>query len=152
MEDISKRSLSMTRVFDAPIDLLWKVLTTPEYIKDWWGPEGFTNTIRKMDVKEGGKWEFTMHGPDGTDYENEYTYSEIRPLEKIVLDHWKEHRLTIIITLFDEGGQTKVEWQTIFDSVPSLEQAVKAFKADEALKQNMDKLANHLEFHKKGMT
>jgi uncharacterized protein YndB with AHSA1/START domain len=146
MEDIDKRSLSMTRIFDAPAELVWKVLTTPEYIKEWWGPDGFTNTILKMEVEEGGKWKFTMHGPDGTDYENEYVYSEIIPLKKIVLDHVKEPKFAIIITIYDEGAQTKVEWCNVFDSVPTLEEAVRAFKADIGLKQNLERLSNHLKW------
>jgi uncharacterized protein YndB with AHSA1/START domain len=74
----------MIRMFDAPVELLWKVLTTPEYIKDWWGPEGFTNTIHKMDVREGGRWLFTMHDPDGTDFKSDHTYKEIVTNELIV--------------------------------------------------------------------
>tara|TARA_B100000609_G_scaffold189820_1_gene177161 strand:+ start:356 stop:811 length:456 start_codon:yes stop_codon:yes gene_type:complete len=144
MEDISKRSLSLTRTFDAPVDLLWKVLTTPEHIIHWWGPDGFTNTIHKMEVKEGGKWEFTMHGPDGSDYENEYIYSVIKPMEKIVLEHLKDPKFMIIVTLFKEGQRTKVHWQNIFESIPDKEEAIRAFKADVGLEQNMERLSHYL--------
>ena len=145
MEDIEKRSIKATRFFNAPIDLLWKVLTKSEYTKDWWGPEGFTNTIHKMEVKEGGIWELTMHGPDGTDYKNEYICKEIIPLKRIVLDHLKTPKFTIIINLFDEGKQTRMEWQNIFETVPDLKQALEAFKADIGLEQNLDRLANYTE-------
>ena len=144
MEDISKRSLKMTKTFNAPAELLWKVLTTPEYIKEWWGPDGFTNTIRRMDVREGGTWDFTMHGPDGTDYENEYVYTTIIPLKKIVLDHLKEPKFTINISIHEEEAQTTVEWCNIFDSIPTKEEAIRAFKADVGLEQNLERLAYHL--------
>jgi uncharacterized protein YndB with AHSA1/START domain len=147
MQDISKRSLSMTRTFDAPIDLLWKVLTTPEYIKDWWGPEGFTNTIRKMDVRKGGTWDFTMHGPDGTDFDNFYHYLEVKPLEKIVMEHRQHPKFTIIVQLYPEGDHTKVIWQNVFDSIPTMEETVRAFKADVGLKQNLERLSIHLQKH-----
>ncbi|MEP2669765.1 MAG: SRPBCC domain-containing protein [Cyclobacteriaceae bacterium] len=147
MDDISKRSISMTRVFDAPVDLLWKVLTTPEYIKDWWGPEGFTNTIRKMDVREGGTWDFTMHGPEGTDFVNFYHYLEVKPLEKLVMEHRQHPKFTIIVQLYPEGDQTKVIWQNIFDTIPTMEETVRAFKADVGLKQNLERLAQHLTQH-----
>lgn len=147
MDDISKRSISMTRVFDAPVDLLWKVLTTPEYIKDWWGPEGFTNTIRNMDVHEGGTWDFTMHGPDGTDFVNFYHYLEVKPLEKLVMEHRQHPKFTIIVQLYPEGDQTKVIWQNVFDTVPTMEETVRAFKADVGLKQNLERLAQHLTQH-----
>ncbi len=147
MQDISKRSISMTRVFNAPIDLLWKVLTTPEYIKDWWGPEGFTNTIRKMDVREGGTWDFTMHGPDGTDFVNFYHYLEVKPLEKLVMEHRQHPKFTLIVKLSPEGDHTKVIWQNVFDSIPTMEETVRAFKADVGLKQNLERLSIHLQRH-----
>ena len=59
MIDLKDRSMSITRTFEAPVELVWKVLTTPEYISVWWGPEGFSNTIRTMDVQEGGIFDFT---------------------------------------------------------------------------------------------
>ena len=144
MEDISKRSLSLTRTFDAPVALLWEVLTTPEHIIHWWGPDGFTNTIHKMELKEGGQWKFTMHGPDGKDYENEFVYREIDPMKKIILDHLKYPKFTITITLFDEGKKTKVQWLNTFDSIPGKEEAVRAFKADVGLEQNMLRLSQYV--------
>lgn len=144
MDDIRKRSISMTRVFDAPVDLLWQVLTTPEYIKAWWGPEGFTNTIRKMDVREGGTWDFTMHAPDGTDFVNFYHYLEVKPLEKLVMEHRQHPKFTIIVQLYPEGGQTKVVWQNVFDSIPTMEETIRTFKADVGLKQNLERLSAHL--------
>lgn len=144
MEDLSQRSLSVTRMFNAPINLLWQVLTTADYIKDWWGPDGFTNTIRIMEVSEGGKWEFTMHGPDGTDYENVFIYREIVPLKKIVMDHLADPKFTISIRLFDEGEQTRMEWQNTFETVADFKLAVDTFKADEGLKQNIERLAAYI--------
>ena len=147
MDDISKRSLKVIRTFNATAELLWKVLTTPEYIKEWWGPDGFTNTIRKMDVREGGKWDFTMHAPDDTDYENEYVYSTIIQMKKIVLDHLREPKFTIIISIHEEGSKTTIEWFNIFDSIPTKEEAVRAFKADVGLEQNLQRLADHISQH-----
>src|SRR6476659_2119193 len=55
------KELTITRVLNAPIELVWEVWTNPDHIKNWWGPNGFTNTIFEMDVKPGGNWEFIMH-------------------------------------------------------------------------------------------
>jgi len=148
MQDISNRSMEITRTFQAPVELLWKVLTTPEYIKVWWGPEGFTNTIRKMEVKEGGIWDFTMHGPDGTDFVNFYYYLEVKPFEKIVMEHRQHPKFTIIIQLFPDGDSTKVVWQNVFDSVPTMEETIRAFKADVGLVQNMERLSQYLKQHR----
>lgn len=144
MEDLSERSIGITRKFDAPIDLVWKVLTTPEYISVWWGPDGFTNTIRKMEVKEGGIWDFTMHGPDGTDFLNFYHYLEVIPHKKIVMEHRGHPKFMISIQLFSEGDHTKVTWQNVFDSVPTKEETIRAFKADVGLVQNMERLSQYL--------
>ena len=70
MDDISDRSLSLTRILDAPRELVWQVWTDPQHVVNWWGPDGFTNTNQSMDVSPGGFWRFVMHGPDGTDYKN----------------------------------------------------------------------------------
>ena len=71
------REISISRLLNAPIDLVWEVWTDPEHIKNWWGPNGFTNTISTMDVKPEGEWDLTMHGPDGTDYKNKSIFKEI---------------------------------------------------------------------------
>jgi len=60
--DIKDRELLITRVLNAPIDLVWEAWTKPEHIAKWWGPNGFTNTITTMDMKPGGEWNLVMHG------------------------------------------------------------------------------------------
>ena len=62
------RTIVTTRVIDAPRALVFKAWTDPAHIAEWWGPDGFTTTIREMDVRLGGAWRFMMHGPDGVDY------------------------------------------------------------------------------------
>src|SRR5882757_7001803 len=80
------RELLLTRTLNAPVQLVWEVCTNPDHIKNWWGPNGFTNTIHVMDVKPGGVWDFIMHGPDGTDYKNENIFTEVVKYKKIVYD------------------------------------------------------------------
>ncbi len=134
------RELHISRLFDAPIDLVWEVFTTPGNIKNWWGPNGFTNTIHKMDVRPGGEWDFIMHGPDGTDYENKNVYKEVVKHERIVFDHVSapKHITTIVFTA--QGEKTLIDWHMLFESKEQFEQVVKTFKADEGLKQNLEKL------------
>ena len=55
------RELIFSRLLDVPIKLVWEVWTNPEHIKLWWGPDGFTNTIKKMDIKPNGEWHLIMH-------------------------------------------------------------------------------------------
>lgn len=79
--------LYITRVFDAPVKLVWNAWTDPEQVGLWWGPRGFTLTTHSRDLRPGGKWIYTMHGPDGTDYPNIATYHEVEKYARLVYDH-----------------------------------------------------------------
>jgi len=142
--DTSDRELIITRLLNAPRELVWDVFTKPEHIKNWWGPNGFTNTIDKMDVKPGGEWEFVMHGPDGTDYKNKSIYKEIIRPERIVFEHVSGPKFITIITFTAEGNKTYLKWHMLFESAEQFQQVVKTFKADEGLKQNIVKLEEYL--------
>jgi len=142
--DTSDRELIITRLLNAPRELVWDVFTTPEHIKNWWGPNGFTNTIDKMDVKPGGEWEFVMHGPDGTDYKNKSIYKEIIRPERIVFEHVSGPKFITTITFTAEGNKTYLKWHMLFESAEQFQQVVKTFKADEGLKQNIVKLEEYL--------
>ena len=74
----------ITRVFDAPRELVWKAWTEPKYVMQWWGPKGFTSPFCKMDFRVGGKFLCCMRTPDGKDFWNAGEYHEIVPYEKIV--------------------------------------------------------------------
>jgi uncharacterized protein YndB with AHSA1/START domain len=138
------RELSITRLLNAPRNLVWEVFTNPEHIKLWWGPHGFTNTIHTMEVKANGKWSFIMHGPDGTDYKNENIFAEVIQPEKIVFDHVSapKHRTTIVFE--EQGNKTLLHFTMVFATVEIKEQTVKTFKADIGLNQNIDKLETYL--------
>ena len=69
--------ITTTRIFNAPPEAVWRAWTDPAQITHWWGPIGFSTTIHKMDFRPGGEWNLTMHGPDGTDYENRKIFKEI---------------------------------------------------------------------------
>ena len=136
--------LSITRLLNAPRELVWEVWTNPEHIKHWWGPAGFTNTIHKMDVREGGEWEFIMHGPDGTDYKNKHIYKEIVKPEKIVMQHVTAPKFTIYATFEAQGNKTLLTWRGVFESAEQLKQVIEVFHADEGMKQNVDKMEAYL--------
>ena len=137
------RVLSIERTLNAPVELVWEVFTKPEHIVNWWGPNGFTNTIHTMDVRPGGEWDFVMHGPDGQDFKNRAIYREIVPFEKIVFDHFAPN-FTATIEFEAQGEQTSINWHMLFESAELFIQVVKTFKADEGLKQNIEKLNVYL--------
>jgi uncharacterized glyoxalase superfamily protein PhnB/uncharacterized protein YndB with AHSA1/START domain len=139
------RELIITRLLNAPRELVWKVFTEPEHIKNWWGPTGFTNTIDKMEVRPEGIWEFVMHGPDGTDYKNKSIYKEVVKHERIVFEHVSGPKFTATMIFEAQGEKTFLTWHMLFQSKEEFIQTVKTFKADEGLKQNIEKLNKYLE-------
>ena len=76
-ENLADREIVITRVFDAPREMAWDAWTDPKQVVRWWGPRGFTTTIHEMDVRPGGVWRQTMHGPDGTDYPGQMVFVEV---------------------------------------------------------------------------
>jgi uncharacterized protein YndB with AHSA1/START domain len=84
---LDARSIVITRVIDAPRDIVFEAWTDPKHLAEWWGPTGFTTTTSKFEMRPGGIWRFVMHGPDGRDYQNRVTYHEILRPERIVYSH-----------------------------------------------------------------
>jgi len=145
MESNTKdRELLITRTLNAPVELVWEAFTNPEHVANWWGPNGFTNTIYTMDLRSGGLWELVMHGPDGTNYKNKSIYKEIVVNKRIVFNHFNPD-FTTTIEFEEQGEQTHLRWHMLFESAEEFIQVVKTFKADEGLKQNIEKLIIYLQ-------
>ena len=134
------RELVITRTLNAPVDLVWEVWTNPEHITNWWGPDGFTNTIHVMDVRPGGEWDLVMHGPDGTDYKNKSVFREIVKNKKIVYEHISAPKFVATVEFEAQGDETLIRWSMLFRTAEEFIQTVKTFKADEGQKQNIEKL------------
>ena len=139
------REINISRLLNAPVELVWEVWTDPEHIKNWWGPNGFTNTITKMKVEPGGEWDLVMHGPDGTDYKNKSIFKEIVKHKKIVYEHVSAPKFIGTIKFEDRGDTTFINWHMLFETKEQFIQVVKTFKADEGLKQNVEKLDHYLQ-------
>lgn len=138
------REIRISRLLNAPVELVWEVWTDPEHIKNWWGPNGFTNTISKMDITVGGEWDLIMHGPDGTDYKNKSVFKEVVPNKRLVYEHVSGPKFTATIDFEAQGDKTSLTWHMLFETKEQFIQVVKTFKADEGLKQNVDKLFDYL--------
>ncbi|MGV3630953.1 MAG: SRPBCC family protein [Bacteroidota bacterium] len=104
-----------SRIVDFPGELVFRAWSEPEYLKNWWGPAGFTNTFHEFDFKVGGKWRFTMHGPDKGNYENECEFIQI---ERPALIAWKRHSKPLfqILAIFEEipGNKCKLIFKMLF--------------------------------------
>jgi len=81
---VSNQDFVITRIFDAPRDLVWKAFTDPERMKQWWGPKGRTVIAAKMDLRPGGSYLYGMKAPDGTAMWGKFVYREVVPPERLV--------------------------------------------------------------------
>jgi uncharacterized protein YndB with AHSA1/START domain len=144
------REIVVTRVFDAPRELVWAVWTDPRQVAKWWGPRGFTTTIEQMDVRPGGHWKHVMRGPDGTEYPNHAVFSDVVKPERIVYSHGGHReggssvRFESTWTFEDVGGKTRLTMRAVFPSAEERDRVVREFGAIEGAKQTMGRLAAHL--------
>lgn len=140
---VSPQEIHAARLVDAPIGLVFRCFSDPKGLAVWWGPNGFTTTTRKLDFRVGGVWDYTMHGPDGTDYPNFVTYTEITEPHRIAYDHGttaeNPDMFKAVIRFEAEGGRTRVKLQlTVKD--PKFRDDMVAFGAIEGAWQNLSRL------------
>jgi uncharacterized protein YndB with AHSA1/START domain len=141
-DGIVRREIVTTRVFDAPREMVFEAWTDPEQLKLWWGPRGFSNSFHVFDMKPGGSWSYTMHGPDGTDYRNETKFVEIVVPERIVLDHVSPPRFRLTVLFEALGDHTKLTFRQLFETSSVYDQ-VKRF-AVQGNEDNFDRLASFI--------
>lgn len=112
--DFANRETSTTRLIDAPRERVFNAFCDPSLLARWWGPDGFRNTFHVFEFRVGGNWKFVMHGPDGTDYDNENVFEEIVEPERLVIHHvgWPEFHLFVSLT--EREGKTAVTWRQCF--------------------------------------
>lgn len=138
------RDIVTTRTFDAPRDPVFRAWTEPGHVSRWWGPNGFRSTIHEMDIRPGGKWSLTMHGPDGTDYRNESLYLNVVRPSLIVSVHNTAPKFLSVIMLEEAGSGTRVTMMLQFFSDEDLDAAVNVFGAVEGAGQTLERLGAHL--------
>ena len=139
------RFIRLTKLLHAPVEKVWEVWSNPGHIKHWWGPNGFTNTITKLDLQPGGEWLLVMHGPDGTDYDNRSVFTEVIPNKKIVYEHLSGHHFIATIEFEEQGNNTMMHWEMLFPTREEYHQFVHEYKVGESLQQNIERLAQYIE-------
>jgi uncharacterized protein YndB with AHSA1/START domain len=119
-------AFSMSRVFDASRELVWKVYTDPQLVPRWWGPHRYSTIVDKMELRVGGVWRYIQSDTEGNEFAFNGIYKEIRPPERLVYTFEFEpmagHISTDTIT-FEAlpDGKTRITARTIFDSLEDLE-------------------------------
>jgi len=144
----------ITRIFDAPRELVFKMFTDPKHLARFWGPKGFTSTVREMDPRPGGTFRLEMRGPDGAICPCEGLYREVIAPERIVYSGGPDFgypcggglppRALVTITFAGHDGKTTLTIDTRFEAAADRDAAVKmGFNTGWA--SSLDRLANLLE-------
>lgn len=145
--------IQIIRVYDAPVKLVWDAWTDPKQVSKWWGPRGFTITTKSKDLRPGGKWIYTMHGPDGTDYPNMTTYHEVEKYSRLVYDHGGNEEspklFTVTVTFKEEMGKTIMNMIMAFDTAEIRKEMGKFIKQAGG-NATWDRLAEFLEHESTG--
>jgi uncharacterized protein YndB with AHSA1/START domain len=163
--EIQDKELVITRIFDAPAELVFKVWTEPEHIKNWWGPKPFTAPRCEVDLRPGGEYVYVMRSPDGQEFPVQGTFKEIEKNKKLVYtddmykqaDFWKMMiggkvgpdvdfpalQLIVTVTFEDQGDKTKFTLTTRFVS-NDLRDAMVGMQMAEGWTSSLEKLAEEL--------
>jgi len=143
------REIVLSRVFNAPRDLVFKCWTEREHLERWFGPRGFTLETLECDVRVGGRWRFVFTGPDGKTWDNRMVFLEIRAPERIVVDHGSDRdddpaRFRTTITFDSQSDGKTVLTLRQLHPTPEQRNAGIGFGAVEFGYQTLDKLGDHL--------
>jgi uncharacterized protein YndB with AHSA1/START domain len=142
------REIVISRVIDAPRELVFEAFTEVRHLSQWWGPDGFTTTTRSFEFRTGGEWDFMMHGPDGTDYQEWISWTEIAPPERIALVHGEyrgdPNAFESVLTFERDGAGTRIEMRTLFPTRALRDEAVEKYHAIEAGQQTLSHLADYV--------
>ena len=148
-QDMAARELVVTRVIDAPRELVFEAWSDPKHLAQWWGPNGFSTTTHSFDFRPGGIWRFVMHGPDGRDYQNRITWDEIARPERLTYHHGGDEdvepvEFRTVVTFEAVGGKTRLTLRAEFPNAEERDRVVRDYGADEGAKQTVGRLAEYV--------
>ena len=128
-----------SREFPAPPESVFAAIQDPVRLARWWDPNGFTNTFHTFEFRRGGSWQFTMHGPDGTDYPNQSEFLEIVPNSLVRIKHVNLPRFELSMSLEPCATGTLISWFGVFENREFAENSRQFLEA--ANEQNLNRLA-----------
>jgi uncharacterized protein YndB with AHSA1/START domain len=143
-----EREIVVSRIIGAPRELVFEAFTQVRHLSRWWGPDGFSTTTRSFEFRVGGAWDFVMHGPDGTDYQEWITWRAIARPERIALRHGESrddpNAFESILTFEPIGDETRIVMRTLFPSKELRDQAVEKYHAIEGGQQTLANLGAYV--------
>ena len=145
--DPKQPTIVMTRVFDAPRRLVFKAHTSPEHIRQWWGPRRFTLVVCEMDFRPGGAWRFVQRGANGQEYGFRGVYREIAPPERLVqtfeFEGFPGHVSVETLTMIERDGKTTLTSTSVFETFEDRDGMLQS-GMEEGAAETMDRLAEYL--------
>jgi uncharacterized protein YndB with AHSA1/START domain len=142
------REIVISRTIGAPRELVFEAFTQVRHLSRWWGPDGFTTDTRSFEFRVGGEWDFVMHGPDGTDYQEWISWREIVPPERIALLHGESrddpNAFESVLTFEPAGEGTRIVMRTVFPTEELRNEAVEKYHAIEGAEQTLGNLAAYV--------
>ena len=140
--------LYVSRIYDAPVRLVWEAWTNEKQVAKWWGPRGFSITTKSKDLRPGGQWIYTMHGPDGTDYPNIATYHQVVEHRCLVYDHGATEAtpplFRVTVTFDEKDGKTHMDMKMALESAEAANN-IKGFIKAAGGHSTWDRLGEFLE-------
>jgi uncharacterized protein YndB with AHSA1/START domain len=133
---------STRREFTSTPAQVFQAIQEPARLASWWGPTGFSNQFDVFEFREGGRWTFTMIGPDGTRYPNEAVFARIALDRLVVIEHVCEPLFRLTLTLLPTATGTLLVWEQDFAD-PQVAEAVRHI-VEPANEQNLDRLGQAL--------
>lgn len=119
---MKNREILSSRIINSPVEMVYQAFENPNHLKNWWGPEGFTNTIHEFDLRVGGNWKLTMHGPEKGNYENSSVFKTVLP-NKLISWERKSQPLFDMEIAFEklEENKTQISFKMIFATAEECE-------------------------------
>ncbi|HPJ29832.1 MAG TPA: SRPBCC family protein [Methanothrix sp.] len=143
-----KQNVLITRVFDAPRDLVFRAFTDPDLIPEYWGPRDLTTAVREMEVGSGGLWRFIQRDLDGNEYAFHGVYHQVLPPERLVytleFEGMPGNVLLETVRFEEMEGRTKMTISSVFQTVEDRDDAVQSGMGEGA-SESMDRFAELLE-------
>ena len=143
------REIVISRRIGARREVVFEAFTEVRHLSRWWGPDGFTTTTRAFEFRADGEWDFVMHGPDGTDYQEWIRWTEIVPPERIALLHGESRGdpnafESVLTFAAEDDGATRIEMRTVFPTKALRDEAVEKYHAIEGGEQTLGNLAAYV--------
>jgi uncharacterized protein YndB with AHSA1/START domain len=137
------REIFSSRILKAPVEIVYEAFANPMHLKKWWGPEGFTNTIHEFDLRPGGRWVLTMHGPEKGNYENESVFKIVEPVRLVAWERISKPLFEMEISFERVGDSSaRISFRMVFETAEECEK-IRKF-AQPKNEENFDRLEKEI--------